>query len=193
MPVLPNPRHEGFCQERARGKSMIAAYRAAGYRGARYAASQLAAKAHIQARMLEIMGKGAERAEIDAESVLRELGRIGFANMLDYMTISSDGRPVVDLSRITREKAAALAPEVVVEYLKDGRNEHTSEVRRIKFKLQDKQAALVNIGKYLGLFVERHEHSGKDGAPVEVDKISNRELAKAVAEILSDALDEAQD
>jgi hypothetical protein len=38
---------------------------------------------------------------------------------------------------------------------------------------------------------DRVEHTGKDGAPLEVKEVSNRELAKAVAEILADGLNAA--
>lgn len=36
----------------------------------------------------------------------------------------------------------------------------------IRVEIYDAQAALEKIGKHLGLFVERHEHTGKDGVPL---------------------------
>src|SRR5262249_28053524 len=80
-------------------------------------------------------------------------------NMDDYMTVGSDGDPFVDLSKLTREQAAAIS-EVTVEDFKDGRGEEARDVRRVKFKLLDKRAALVDIGKHLGMFKERVERSG---------------------------------
>jgi hypothetical protein len=34
------------------------------------------------------------------------------------------------------------------------------EVRRVKFKLADTRRALVDLGRHLGMFVDRHEHRG---------------------------------
>jgi phage terminase small subunit len=44
----------------------------------------------------------------------------------------------------------------------------------VKFKLADKRAALVDIGKHLGMFVDRTEITGKDAAPIEIIDLSNR-------------------
>ena len=41
-------------------------------------------------------------------------------------------------------------------------------VREIEFRLWDKTAAIGLAGKHLRLFVERHEVTGKDGAPITV-------------------------
>jgi phage terminase small subunit len=39
---------------------------------------------------------------------------------------------------------------------------------KTRFKLADKRRPLVDLGKHLGLFREKVEHSGPDGGPVEV-------------------------
>ena len=48
-------------------------------------------------------------------AILTELARIAFANMLDYLRVGDDGHVEVDLSRLNRDKAAAIQ-EVVVDY-----------------------------------------------------------------------------
>jgi phage terminase small subunit len=109
----------------------------------------------------------AKRTEITADRVLTELGKLGFSNMQDYMRAGADGDPYLDFSNLTREQAAALA-EVTVEDFKDGRGEDARDVRRVKFKLTDKRAALVDIGKHLGMFKDQVEHTGPDGRPIEL-------------------------
>ena len=94
------------------------------------------------------------RAEIEADDVIRELAKIGFANMLDYITIGEDGDPYVDLSNLTHEQAAAIG-EVTVEDFMDGRGEDARAVRKIKFKLADKRAALVDLGRHFALFTDK--------------------------------------
>src|ERR1700756_3816263 len=92
-----------------------------------------------------------------AREVLVELSRIGRANMLDYVRIGSDGDPVLDWSRLQRDRAAALI-EVTVEDFVNGRGENASEVCKVRFKLASKIDALELLGKHHKLYVERHEH-----------------------------------
>jgi phage terminase small subunit len=98
--------------------------------------------------------------------VLRELALIGFANMADYMRAGPDGDPYLDFSALTRDQAGALS-EVTVEDFKEGRGENARDVRRVKFKLADKRAALVDLGKHLKLFTDRVEHTGGE-SPVSI-------------------------
>lgn len=95
-----------------------------------------------------------ERPGVTRARIVEELALIGFANMQDYMRSGGDGDPYLDFSKLTRDQAAALA-EVIVEDFKEGRGEDARDVRRIKFKLSDKQAALEKLGKALGMFRDR--------------------------------------
>jgi len=156
---LTNPKHERFAQEMAKGTGQHDSYRQAGYAGDRAAASKLADRPEIVARVAEIVGKAAAKAEITVERIMAELALLGFANMQDYMRASLDGDPVLDFSGLTREQAAALV-EVTVEDFKDGRGEDAREVRKVKFKLADKRAALVDMGRHLKMFTDKVEHSG---------------------------------
>ncbi len=117
----------------------------------------------LKAKMREI---AEEKFEITAERILGELGSIGFANMLDFVTLQEDGTAYVDLSRLDRRKASALQ-EVTVDSYTEGRGEYARDVKRVKIKLADKRAALVDLGKHLNLFVERHELTGKGGGPIQ--------------------------
>ena len=110
-------------------------------------------KPHVYDAIKKAMEKRSKRTEITAEAVLAELGKIGFANMLDYVRIGSDGDPFIDLSELTREQAAAIS-EATVEDFTDGRGEDSRNVRKVKIKLSDKKSALETIGKHLGMFVD---------------------------------------
>ena len=83
--------------------------------------------------------------------VLAELALLGFANMEDYVRITSDGEPYVDLSEMTREQAAAISEVTVDDYV-DGRGEDSRQVRKVRVKFHDKKGALVEIGRHLGMF-----------------------------------------
>lgn len=73
---LRNARHERFAQEMAKGKTAVHAHEAAGYRPNDGNASKLARKPEVRARITEITGKAAERAEITVVSLLGELDAV---------------------------------------------------------------------------------------------------------------------
>lgn len=183
MPALKNARHERFCQNVAKGMSATDAYAEAGYNGGASHASRLATNGNIKARIAELMGKAAEKAEISVARVLEELAKVGFANMADYIRTTDEGDAYVDLSKLDRDKASVIS-EVTVEDFKDGRGEDARDVRKIKFKLHDKLSALEKLGKHLGMFRERVELTGKDGAPIETRDVSDRDRAKALAALI---------
>jgi len=128
---------------------------------------RLLKKVELQAFIQSQMDKRSSRVEITADNVLKELALMGFANMLDYITVNDDGSAYVDLKNVTREQAAALS-EVVVDQYVEGNGEDAKPVKKIKIKLADKKSNLELIGRHLKLFTDKLEVGGKDGGPVEV-------------------------
>lgn len=158
MPALTNARHEQFCHLVVRGHSNLKAYTEAGFAKSSKSAAKLAARPEVQERINEIRGAVAQQIQaetgISAERVIRELEKMAFANMLDYIRIDDEGNAVLDFSRMTREQAAAIG-EITTEETTNPRTNETT--RRTKFKLLDKKGALVDIGRYLGMWVDRKE------------------------------------
>jgi len=161
MSVLDNPMHEKFAQCLAKGMSNRESFIAAGFSGeaalgnhsATYsdqAASKL--KKKVTPRVREIVRAGAKRAEITVENVLLELAKIGFANIDDFIEVDPhSGVPLTNFKKSNRDQRAAIS-EVTVEEFVVGRGDDAREVRKTKFKLADKRAALVDLGKHLGAF-----------------------------------------
>lgn len=167
MPVLPNARHERFAQELAKGKSADEAYRAAGYKPHDGNAARLRGNERILSRVAEIQQRGAERAEVTVERIVRELAKIGFSDIRKLVKWRSNATVVgedpdtgadqvrafneveiIDSAQIDDDIAGAIAE---VSQTKEG---------TLKVKLHDKRAALVDLGKHLGMFVDKVEHSG---------------------------------
>jgi len=119
----------------------------------------------IQTAIEALRAAQSERTQITADRVLEEFGKLGFANMLDYVALQDDGTAIIDLSAIDRDKAAAIH-EMVIDEFTDGAGEDGRPVKRIRFKLHDKHAALVSIGRHLNMFTDKTEITGKDGAPI---------------------------
>src|SRR5258705_11881540 len=57
---------------------------------------------------------------------------------------------------------------------------------KTKFKLADKRAPLTELGKHLGLFRERVEHTGPDRGPIETGEVySDIEAARLIGRRLN--------
>jgi phage terminase small subunit len=143
-----------FCQNLAKGMSDTDAYERAGYVRDDGNACHLSQKPHIRARVQELMEKAGKRAEITAARVLQEMAKLAFYNPADYIKIDEDGSAIVDLSKLDRDQAAAIT-EVISERGEDGKV-------KTRIKLADKKAALVELGRHFGLWIERVEH-GRPG------------------------------
>jgi phage terminase small subunit len=177
MPILTNARHERFAQELAKGETADAAYINAGYSANRGNAATLKAKQIIADRVSEILSASAERVEITQARVLEELGRIGFSDIRKLFNGNGSLKRVEDLDD---DAAACLASiEVVTKRVPGGEADEVEHVAKIK--TWDKRAALVDIGKHLGMFKERVEHTGRDGGPIETADVSDREIARRIA------------
>ncbi len=130
----------------------------AGYKE-RYAgtnADKILKNTKVSEAIAKAQSKRSQRTEITQDMVLQELAKIGFANMLDYMT-PHNGEMHIDMSKLTRDQAAAIS-EYQTETV-SGR-EGVPDIERTKFKLLDKRQALVDIGRHLGMFKDKVEVSG---------------------------------
>lgn len=107
-------------------------------------------KPEIAASVQAAMDERAKRLEVTADRVVQELAKVGFANLLDYFQLTSEGEPFIDLSDITPEQAAALA-ELQVEDFVEGRGDDARQVRRVKIKVADKLRALDQLAQHLGI------------------------------------------
>jgi phage terminase small subunit len=108
--------------------------------------------------------------KLDAEDVtiarvVAEFAKLGFANMQDFIQVQKDGSAYCDLSNLTRDQAAAIQEINTEEYI-EGKGEDGRLVKKVKVKLHDKKGALDSLGKYLKMFIDRMEHTGKDGGPI---------------------------
>ena len=102
-------------------------------------------KPAIKSAIQEYMEQREARTQIAADTVVIELAKIGFANMQDYF---KEGFSIRDIQALPREHAAAIQEVTIDETVTDD----GVTVRRVKFKLLDKRAALVELGKHLGIF-----------------------------------------
>jgi hypothetical protein len=96
--------------------------------------------------------------------------------MEDFASVDGKGSPSLDCSKLNRTQWAAVNQIKVDD---DG---------AVTLKLYDKRAALVDLGKHLGMFTEKHEHTGKDGGPIETADLTDNDMARRVGFILAKGL-----
>lgn len=134
-------------------------------------ASRLLSNVKVSTAVQAAMQARSSRTEITQDMVLRELAKIGFSDIRKvvrwgttelHTTEDKDGEAVTEpyhglrlvaADEIDDDTAAAIA--------------EVSEGREgLKVKFHDKKGALVDIGRHLGMFKDRVEHSGPDGGPI---------------------------
>lgn len=113
-------------------------------------------KPEIAAAIEKAMAKRAERTEITADRVLAEFAKLGFA---DVRRIFNAGGQLLDPTMMDDETAAAVQSVEVIVRRTPGEEKHVEHVHKIK--LADKIGALTQIGRHLGMFTDKVEHSGK--------------------------------
>ena len=168
-----------------------AAIRAGYSRGdARNAGYRLLRRPKIQAAIAAAQAPHLARLRLDADAVLTELARVAQANVLDYIRFGNGGEPIVDLSQIDRDRAAALS-ELTIEEVAAGGGRPA--IKRTRFRMHDKLAALDKLARHFGLLRER---PGPDPAEVASEEPEHdpRQVARAVIAILEQAqfADEAE-
>ena len=97
------------------------------------------------------------RYAVSRERIVRELARSAFASMGDFIVVDTDGMPRLDLSKVDADQLGALH-EVNVEQAMVGSGEDALPVRKVRFKLYDRNKALVDLAKLTGIYVEERKH-----------------------------------
>jgi len=168
-----------FCREYLVDLSPGKAAKRAGYskRTASAQASRLLTLVKIQDYIKKYQDERAERTNITADRVLKELGKIAFSNIGEFIhLVDSDGFiSMKTLESLTKEQMACISE--MSEYETD------RGARRFKFKLHDKIKGLELIGKHLSMFNENINHKFPDGCGVlmvapDMDKNTWSQLAK---------------
>ncbi|RUV90257.1 terminase small subunit [Mesorhizobium sp. M1A.F.Ca.IN.020.06.1.1] len=171
MPEL-TPKQALFVNEYLVDLNATAAAKRAGYseltaqvQGSRLLSNVMVAQA-IAARQAAI----ADRLGVTQEKIVAELAKIAFADIRKAVRWGKS--PVDTKSENADPNGLGVYPVELVpsETIDDDTAAAVSEVSLtqtgIKIKMHDKKSALVDLGKHLGMFKERVEHTGKDGAPL---------------------------
>jgi phage terminase small subunit len=129
-----------------------------------------------------------ERTQIDADWILRRLAAEAQADLADLYDDHGALKPVSEWPLIWRQGLVA-GIETAQEFDEvEGKKVPAGVVHKVK--LSDRIRRLELLGKhvFVGAFAERHEHTGKDGGPLEIAEVGELELARRIALILDQAI-----
>jgi phage terminase small subunit len=161
-----NPKEAAFVQQYLIDSNGKRAAIAAGYKekSAESMASQLLKRPHIAAAYAAAKGKQVAKLEITAERILAELAKIGFSDIRKVARFKPSSVEDVDMTKDGIKITRHVSSHVEVtdsDDLDDDTAGAISEVSQtkdgVKVKLYDKQQALIQLGKHLGMFKEKVE------------------------------------
>lgn len=163
------PKQERFAQEYLIDLNATQAAIRAGYseKTAQEQGSRLLTNVMVSDAIAHGRKKISERTEITQDMVLREFAKIGFADIRKVAAwgstpvVEDDGSmtyPVelINSAEIDDDTAAAIS-------------EVSLTAQGVKVKMIDKKGALDSIGRHLGMFIDKTEHSGSFTVSLEND------------------------
>jgi phage terminase small subunit len=181
-----NPKQQRFVEEYLVDLNATQAAIRSGYsrKTAESQGSRLLSNAKVKAAVEEGRAKQSRRTEINADWLLRRLAEEAEADFADLYDDRGELKPVREWPAIWRK--GLVAGLETDETREDGVLKATTR----KLKISDRLKRLELIGRHIavGAFVDKHEHTGKDGQPLVPETPDPVDLAKRVAFLLSSAI-----
>ncbi|MFT8928511.1 MAG: terminase small subunit [Sporolactobacillus sp.] len=98
-----------------------------------------------------------KRTEVTQEKVIKELAKIAFADLKDYVKWDEDHVDILDSDDVDGAALLEVSETVNNQIFPNGGE---SEKRQKKVRLHDKTKALELLGKHLGMWVDKTEITG---------------------------------
>jgi phage terminase small subunit len=157
-----SPKQKRFVHEYLIDLNATQAAIRAGYseRTAKSIGQRLLTYVDVQAAIQEAMKKREKRTEITQDKVLKELAKLAFADIKDFLSFRTE-KTIVDHDKETGEPIIDYAHVVELKDSDQVDGSLISEVQlkngELKFKLHDKVKALEMCGRHLGMFKDKAE------------------------------------
>lgn len=160
------PKMTLFCEEYLVDLNATQAAIRAGY-SAKTASEQgarLLANVRVAAHVADLMAERSKRTQITADRVLREYEIIAFGTLDDVAPWDEQGPHLIPSADLPREKRAMVSSIKVKrerEWRGKGDNAEPWDVETMEIKPWDKLNALEKLGKHLGMWSDKVEHTGE--------------------------------
>lgn len=143
-----NDKQERFCDEYVVDLNGRQAAIRAGYstNTAKETAYELLQKPDIKERIAELQAEITERNKLKADQVINELRSLAFWDIGDFL---NTGNTIKDISTLDKQtRRPVISVKTKTDHFEGGSSTTT------ELKLADKRAALVDLGRHLGIFKE---------------------------------------
>jgi phage terminase small subunit len=158
-----HPKRRAFVREYCKDQNATKACIRAGYskNAAEAIGSELLGIPEVRAAVDQELEEMATRAGITKEFILQEMTVLATANLDDFV-IDEYGnvQPAEGHSRSVMKALQSIKKTTTIA--KDGSKSYHAEIR-----LWGKTEPLKLMGRHVGIFADRLEHTGKDGKPIE--------------------------
>lgn len=165
--------------------------------------ARLLTNVHVAAAIAVAMKARENRTEITADRVLQELAKIGFSDIRKAVKWETslineednpDGGDIAVIKTIVTNQVQLVASDDIDDETAAAISEISQTSNGgMKIKFHDKRAALVDIGKHLGMFRDRVEVTGKDGGAIETKDMSANDIGRRIAFALAQAVKSGSD
>lgn len=140
---------------------------------------QLLQKTSVSGYIQELIKLRSERTQITADQVIKELAKVGFSNISDYLKVYDREVDLGEDEKGNPQKAVIRDVEIfLTENVGKDKMAVVSEVKRTKdgvsLRLHDKVKALEDLGKHLGIFEK--DNSQKKPDVKQVFKVGGKEI-----------------
>ena len=106
------------------------------------------------------------RTEVTQERVVKELARIAFANIADYIHVETQTRTKDDGTEVTYQTVMFSETQELSADQRAALAVVKQSVNGFELKLHDKIKALELLGRHIGMFNDKLSLSGTDGGPL---------------------------
>lgn len=183
-----------FCEEYMIDLNATRAAREAGYseKTACKIGSENLSKPDIQAYIQQLRAEQKKRTEISADRVLQEFAAIAFTDVEDVLKVSNSECSILPKEKRTAHSRKALK-KVKFSRRLVGKGEDAYELETVEVELNDKQKALENLGRHLGIYEKDNEQGAASGVMLVPMCQNNDDWEKAAEEAQQKLLDERED
>lgn len=160
---MAHPRHEQFCLEYIIDFNAAASARRSGYATSSSTAegSRLLANRNIKTRIQFLIAERVERTKINADAVVMALSRHAFTTIKEFY--GDDGQ-LKALADMDPEAAAAIRSIKTVRKADwdDVDSDGKPSIKNVdELRMSDPLKAMELLGRHLGMFTDKVEHSGE--------------------------------
>ena len=140
----------------------------AGYsaKTAEVTAAKLLRNAKVQAEIARRQKDLQKRTEVSQDRVVKELARIAFANIADYLHVETQTRTKDDGTEVTYQTVVFNETQELSADQRAALAVVKQSVNGFELKMHDKIKALELLGRHIGMFNDKLSLSGADGGPL---------------------------